>query len=332
MANKPDIGKAYLIVGTNLEKRDDLLKRIRTRMCDYGDMTMNIDKFEGSNLDGARIESACLTLPFLSQKRLVEVHLGSKVSSDLSDTLIDYLDHAVESCVLVVVSDSLAKNTKIYKAFQSFDKKCILACEEPKTYEFESYVVDLAEKKGVKFAPHAARHLVDLIGNDTLQLSNELNKLITSHTTDDPISIDEIDSLTEHLAKVKPWVFVDAFAARNFMKCLELFDCVEGTTHIGLMYMCVTRVRELLCAKHCIRTGRSSQKDVALELGLAEAQSWRCKNHIAWSKQYTEKELVEALKTALICETKMKSGTNPRTAFLDWVCSVLDRNKLKFFA
>lgn len=329
MANKPDIGPAYLIVGADVQKRDDYLSRIRKSVAEYGNLNLNHDRFEGSGLDESRIISACLTLPFLSQKRLVEIHLPSRVPASLSDALLNYLENPNASTVLVVVSDSLAKNTKLYKAFQSLNKKSVLNCEVPKAYELENYMSELAKKRGVSFAPHVARHFVDLIGADTVSLSTELDKIITSHTTSDPISMDEVDALIENLAKVKPWVFVDAFAARNAARCFELIDAVEGTSYIGLLYMCLTRVRELLCAKHIIRAGNASDVKIALELGLTEAQSWRCKNHISWTRQYTEKELVESLQSAIICEKNLKSGVPARTAFIDWLLSVLDKNKVK---
>lgn len=329
MAHRPEIGPAYLIVGCDLQKRDDIVSRIRKRVSEYGDLNLNHDRFEGSEANESRIISACLTLPFLSQKRLVEINLLSRVPASLSDALLDYLEKPNASTVLVVISDSLAKNTKLYKAFLALDKKSILTCDVPKTYELENYIVELAKKRGVSFAPHVARHFVDLIGTDTLQLSSELDKIITSHTSSDAISMDEVDALIENLAKVKPWVFVDAFAARNSKRCFELIDSIEGTSYIGLLYMCLTRIRELLCAKHCIRAGIASEKKIALELGLTETQSWRCKNHIAWSRQYTEKELVDSICTAYECEKNLKSGTNPRTAFIDWLFSVLDKNKVK---
>ena len=66
---------AYLIVGEDALKRSTVLRRLRERLAQYGDLSFNSDTFDGETALGADIVSACNTMPFASEKRLVYVCL-----------------------------------------------------------------------------------------------------------------------------------------------------------------------------------------------------------------------------------------------------------------
>lgn len=65
---------AYLINGEDELKRETVLKRLKSRLSEFGDMDFNSDVFDGDTAEGADIVTACNTMPFASEKRLVVVH------------------------------------------------------------------------------------------------------------------------------------------------------------------------------------------------------------------------------------------------------------------
>lgn len=310
---------AYLLLGDDEAKKERLIARMKDRVAELGEISINTDEFHGENHEAGRVVSACLTLPFASEMRLVIVHDVDKMNASELGTLAEYLASPSDSSVLLMTATSLAKNTKLYKAVAAIGEQCIVACEAPKAYKCKDYVIELAKSKGLRINFDAAEKLVELVGTDTVALNNEMVKIVNSHTTTDAISASEVESLVAASAKVKAWVLVDAFSARNASKVIELLPKVTGTTPTGLLFKCVDRLRELIAAKECAKTGKS----VASELGIPAQASWKVKNHSNWARLYTEEELLGALRTSLEAEQAMKSGAEQEATLKNWLISVM---------
>lgn len=311
---------AYLCLGDDDAKKEVLLAKMKERVAALGEISINTDEFKGENHEVGRVISASLTLPFASEKRLVIVTDVDKYSNTEQATLAEYLAHPSDSTVLFLTATKLAKNTKLFKAASALDAKCVINCDSPKSYEFKNYVIQVIKSKGLKITNDAAETLVDRVGQNTVALNNEVTKLVNSHTTSDAITAAEIESLVAATAEVKPWILVDAFSAKNTSKVLELLPKVTGTTPTGLLMMCVNRVRELIAAKDCAKTGAS----LAEELGIPQAASWRVKNHANWARLWAEDELSAALKESLDAEASMKSGADPVETLRMWLITSMN--------
>ncbi len=317
--NKTELLPIYLLVGDDEQKKEDLTTKLRERCASFGEMTINTDVLDCEVAEASRIVSSCLTLPFASEKRLVIVnHLEKFGTADLN-ILADYAQNPNDSTILLLGSEKLAKNTRLYKNVAKVGEKAIVACDSPKAWEFKNYAVKLCKSKGVSMRDDAAQLLVDLTGCDTVAISTEIDKIIASHSSPDPIDASEVESLVVATASVKPWVLVDAFSAKNVEKVLELLGKVEGTTPIGLLMMCVNRVRELICAKQALNKGGNVNQNIAFELGLAPALSWRVKNHANWARMWSEEGLRTAIKKSIEVEKNMKSGSDANELFKIWL-------------
>ena len=125
-------------------------------------------------------------------------------------------------------------------------------------------------------------------------------------------------SLVSRTAEVKPWEFTNAFAARDTAKCLLDLQRMKSVSPHALLPMCVTRIRELMCAQSLAARGQGRGIAAALK-----QPDWRVKNHAAWARKYTPQELRQALITARDTEQAMKSGADPDAAFREWVVNVI---------
>lgn len=307
----------YLIVGEDALKRDAVMKRLRARLSQLGDLAFNSDEFNGEIVLGTDIVAACNTMPFASSVRLVEVHAADKLKKVDSEALISYLSSPSTSTVLALVAEKLAKNTRLYKAVAAYGKSAIIDCAPLKRSELPKMVRAMAVTHGVTLTERAAHTLVDLVGENTVHLDSELKKIALAHSGSAVVNENEVMDLVAPTAEVKPWEFVDAFAARNTRKCLLLLRRMESVSPHALLAMCMTRLRELVCAHALIDRGNLNGIAGALKM-----PDWRCKNHALWARGFTSAELRHAIIAARDAERAMKSGTNPETAFLDWVLEV----------
>lgn len=310
----------YLIVGEDALKRDAVMKRLRARLSAMGDLSFNADEFNGETALGSDITTACNTVPFASPVRLVEVRSADKLKKADAEELVTYLDAPNGTTVLALVAEKLAKNTRLYKAVAKHGKTAVIDCAPLKRYELPKMVRSMAVGHGVTLTEGAAVKLVDLVGEDTVHLDNELKKIALAHRGADAVNEHEIVAMVSRTAEVKPWEFVDAFAARDARKCLLYLSRMESTSPHALLAMCTTRLRELVCAR-CMAE-RGNARGVAAALKMPD---WRCKNHVAWARGFTAAELRAALVSARDTERAMKSGVDPHAAFLDWILAVTVR-------
>lgn len=311
---------AYLIVGEDALKQRTVIERLRARVASIGDISFNHDRFDGETATSDDIVSACNTLPFASEVRLVEVAHAEKLKKQFSDDLADYLESPSETTVLAVCAQKLAKNTRLYKAIASLDEHAVIDCTPLRPRDLEGAVRSMAVGHGFAMTPSAAHTLIGLVGEDTVRIDSELQKLATAHTGNEPVTDREVRSLVAHTAEVKPWDFTNAFAARDLARCLALMPHLENNSPYSLITRCVAQIRELICAKTLDARGEGAR--IAEELG---GQPWRYKNHIRWARGFAPGELEQALISARDCERAMKSGTDPDLAFKQWLVSVLSK-------
>ncbi|MDO4183101.1 MAG: DNA polymerase III subunit delta [Coriobacteriia bacterium] len=312
---------AYLVVGEDALKRQAVIKRLRTRLAQAGDLEFNHDVFDGETCAGADVVSACDTLPFMSDVRLVEVSAVEKLKKADSEALVAYLANPSETTVLVLLSEKLAKNTRLYKAVAAVGKQAVIDCAPKARRELPKLVRDMAVGHGVVFSDKAARTLLDLVGEDTVALDAEIRKVALAHSGKDPVSDKEVSALVAPTAEPKPWEFVDAVSARDLPRALALLGRMTSVTPYSLLPQCSRRMRELLCAKALAERG-GGPADLAKALKMPD---WRVRNHLTWARSFSRQELHRALRLARDAERAMKSGAVPQDAFMAWLLQVIPR-------
>lgn len=318
--NEKKLLPAYLVVGEDALKRRTVLDRLRKRVAAVGDLEFNHDEFDGATATGSDIAISCNTLPFASDVRLVEVRNVEKLGKQDTEVLIAYLSAPCESTVVAFSGEKLAKNTRLYKAVAALGKTAVIDCAPMKRYELARALRDMAVGHGFTLTSSAAERLIALVGEDTVRLDTELRKLALAHKGKDAVGEREVESLVAKTTEAKPWEFVDAFCARDIIRCRTIRASLSSTSPYALIAMCTNRLRELCCAKSLAQRGESHR--------LAEVMkvpAWRVKNHSTWANGFSDEELRRAFQTARDCELAMKSGANPETSFEEWYVSTIAR-------
>ncbi|MGI6105885.1 MAG: DNA polymerase III subunit delta [Raoultibacter sp.] len=310
----------YLALGEDELKKQAVLKRLKIRVEALGDLSFNYDVFSGEQASGSEIVSACNTLPFASEVRLVQVDRVEKLKKPDMEALVEYLTSPASTTVLALFSDSLAKNTRLYKAISKFDKKAIIDCSPLKRYDLVKMLRSLAEGYGIRITDSAAHALTDLVGENTVRLDNELRKIALAHRGNDAVSEHEVKSMVSRSNEAKPWEFVDALSARNIDKALLTLSRMPSSSPHALLAMCTTRIRELICAQSLAQRGNLHEL-----AGVLKMPPWRVKNHKMWLQGFSPEELRVALISSRDAERKMKSGTNPDAVFLEWCLQLMRR-------
>ncbi|MDO4443131.1 MAG: DNA polymerase III subunit delta [Slackia sp.] len=318
MAEKDALLPAYLINGEDDLKRETVLKRLRARIAKLGDIDFNCDTFDGETALGGDIVSACNTMPFASEVRLVVVTSADALRKADSEALVDYLGHPSETTVLCLTARKLAKNARLYKAVAAVGSRAVIDCAPAKKYELVRNVRAMAVTHGITLGEAASQRLVDLVGENTVRIDAELKKLALAHgSSSQPVGVAEVESM---VAEAKPWDFTDAFAARDIAACVNLLGKMDSMSPYALIGKCTACIRELIAVHALAARGQSGTKPLAAYLKVPE---WRVKNHASRARRWKASELRAALSSARDCERAMKTGADPDAAFLEWMLAVL---------
>lgn len=310
----------YLIVGSDELKSSRAVERMRARLEKSGMVEFNLDERDMTKdpqVDD--IVASLNTFPMGAEFRLVILTNCDKLPKAMSEPLVEYFANPSPTTVCLVVATTLAKNTRLYKAIKKLGDKAIIDCAPKKTWELPPQVVKMAAAHGKAMGLSAAEALVARSGENTRMLDNELKKL-ASMVTGSEITLADIERHVMRTAEVKPWEFLNAVAARDLVRSLELLKLQPAKSEVRLWSLLVTRLRELIIAKSLDTRGQGSQ--LATTLGV---QGWQVKNHLSWARRWRMDELLEALSQAIEVELALKGSRDSELALRMWVISMTSR-------
>lgn len=316
-----DLLPAYLIVGADELKRDAAVRRLRSRVpADMADF--NLDELDGASLEEpGQLISSAQTMPFCADFRLVIVNGAGELAKPVSEAVVSYLADPNPQCVLCLVAEKLAKNTRLYKAAAKVGPHSVIDCAPLKRWELPPYVVKLAQKRGLSMDNAAAQELVERVGESTVALDNQIATLAQLVGDAGRITLADVEANVAQIAEVSPWAFADAVCERNAPRAMEMLNLMKAPSLVFLHSVLVGRLRELICAKSLDARGAAS--GLARELGR---QSWQVKNHVRWSRAFGEEELVELLGQAAVCERALKGSQDSEAAFARFVLAMASPN------
>lgn len=316
-----DLLPAYLIVGADELKRDAAVRRLRSRVpADMADF--NLDELDGASLEEpGQLISSAQTMPFCADFRLVIVNGAGELAKPVSEAVVSYLADPNPQCVLCLVAEKLAKNTRLYKAVAKVSPHSVIDCAPLKRWELPPYVVKLAQKRGLSMDNAAAQELVERVGESTVALDNQIATLAQLVGDAGRITLADVEANVAQIAEVSPWAFADAVCERNAPRAMEMLNLMKAPSLVFLHSVLVGRLRELICAKSL--DARGAANGLARELGR---QSWQVKNHVRWSRAFGEEELVELLGQAAVCERALKGSQDSEAAFARFVLAMASPN------
>ena len=181
------------------------------------------------------------------------------------------------------------------------------------------HVRNMAPSHGVTITDGAASLLVELLGEDTVRLDNELKKIALAQPPNDAITEGDVKRLVMREAEAKPWDLADALASRDLKQVMAVIGKMPSASPFSLLGICISRIRELICVRAVLARGGNK----AQAAGELKVPDWKIKNHDRWVRNYSAEELRQALTSAVRCERDMKSGADASAALRDWLIGVV---------
>lgn len=313
---EPALLNAYLILGDDELKSNTAIKRLRTRLEQEGDLDFNSQTFEGTKeIDTKELLDSLNTPPLAAPFRLAIIKDVEKAGKENLEALSHYLKSPMPSTIVVMTATKLTTQSKLYKAVSAFGKKAVIDAASRKRSELPNMIRQLAQNYQISLSYEGAAKLSELVGSSTIALNNEVKKLASYVLAlgRKEANLDDVLTVVARTNQPSPWDFVDAVSKRDLVQSMEILRLLSRESPVSLLYLCVTRLRELLQYKSL-----SERRDGKLAKTLGKPE-WQLRRLDELSRRFEANELRELLRLSAQLDARMKSGEDARRALEELV-------------
>lgn len=331
--------RVYLFHGDDEYAIAAQLAALQHKQDEGGMGELNTTRMDGRSASPDDLATAVRALPFLAERRLVILTnpLARLNTPGEREAFKVFLESLPASTALVLV-ENRPLDDEDYKKYPSqkitdhwLVKWCKSAGERafykgynlPEAAAMSAWIQAQAKKAGGAFRPDAAEHLSSLVGRDTRQAQNEIDKLLAYANYRRPVEVDDVDRLCADVAERSIFDMVDALGRRDGKRALALLNrLLETEDVLGLFGMVVRQFRLLLLTRAGLDAGQSEQEIAK----AANIQLWALnKNFIPQARQFTLPDLEAVYHRLLDLDREMKTGGIEAETALNLLFAALSR-------
>lgn len=228
---------------------------------------VNFFNFDLSSSSIRDIENTIKTVSFFDEIKLVVIRsvFFVKDSVDLIELIKNYDVISDKGAVLLIKEslaekDLIAKNKKLF-GLLSGEKSLVRKFESLVGKKLEDWVRKEFYDRNCSISPVVIRRLIDMVGKDNIRLIYEIDK-ISNYKLKGEIRSEDIDKLVNPNIELNIFHLLDAIAARNKSKSLELLysELKTGRDLYYILTMVAYQLRNMLIIKDLADRGLSAQE------------------------------------------------------------------------
>jgi DNA polymerase-3 subunit delta len=185
-------------------------------VAEHGDLALQqIDAEEG---EASAVLEAVQSLPFLAKRKMVVVR-GLSANKAAAEQIEQIISSAGDTTDLIFYEPVIDKRTVYYTVLKGQTK--LEEYAELDVQQLARWLSKETESQGGKLSVGDAIYLVERVGQNQQQLSNELQKLLTYNPN---INRENINLLSVKTPQSKVFDLLDAAFGNNKKKALQLYD------------------------------------------------------------------------------------------------------------
>lgn len=283
-----ELHRVYLMLGSDRPKIRRALVRLRGRFPEEAVELLSADTAAGTDA-----VAACNSLGLFGAggANLVVVEGVERWKADDADAVASYLADPSPDSVLALIAEGALKHAALVAACEEAGR--VLSYDVPKAKDASGWVRSEFERLGVRADADAARALVEIVGNDVLELETEIDKLAI-WAAGEPVGRREVELLAVTSRDYVPWTLTDAWGARDLPGLLEECETVleqRDREPFGIAAALAGYVSRVRVAQAVSEEGLGSG-EVAKRLKMKD---YPARKLVSFARNYTREELDAAV-------------------------------------
>jgi DNA polymerase-3 subunit delta len=290
----------YIIYGSDPLGRREAFEKLRAELDKDGSLATNTLTFDARTAKPQEVISACDTVPFLGDSRLVvvegvlrsasrfkkaakrggkEMPVRPPASEDGSEqdgaededagrwlVLQEYVPHMPATTTLVLLDEDITAGNPLLKALGPLGK--VEHCQQPSERDLPGWVMARSKKIGLKMDAPAAKLLAELVGQDAYMLASELDKLL-AYSAGEVVREADVRELVSRAKEHKGYELADAVVAGQGARAARMLqEMLEDGQPTQLILATIAgRYRRIAVARDMLDRGESGSA-IAARMGI----------------------------------------------------------------
>jgi DNA polymerase III subunit delta len=250
---------SYLLSGDDAAKLSAALARLRARAEREGGPGA-LETFESVGGGGPDADALVGSIPALSltaERRYLLADGVERWKAPQVKLISAALASAPEDVTVVLISHGAAPKG-LAEAVSSTGGEAI-AYGAPRRRELPSWLVAGARERGFALAPQAARVLLSRLGESTVRLGSELDRLALWAGDRGSVGVEDVEAMTSDTSERAGWALGDAIVARDREAAVGTADelLAQGEAVTPMVYGMASRLRNAHRAASELEAGRA---------------------------------------------------------------------------
>lgn len=262
-----ELKPAYLIAGSDAAKIDAALSRLRAR-AEHESGPESLQAFTGPTGAPPDAEGLVAALPAMTLtagRRFLLADGTERWGAKQAALVIEALGSLPPDVTVVLAAREEPPKVRAPKGLAEAVGSAggaVLKFDAPKARDLPAWLVAEAERRGFTLDPDAARLLAERMGEGTVRLATELDRLATWAGEDRRVELEDLEAMLADTSEQASWALADAVLDRNPAGTLTTAERLvgQGQALTPLIYQTAKRLREAHRALGELEAGRSPKE------------------------------------------------------------------------
>ena len=244
------IKSAYLIAGTDEGKIDAALSRLRARAeREGGPGAMESFGSGEGPADPEALVGALPSMSLMAERRYLVADGVERWTAKQAAVVSAALEDLPPDVTVALVAREAPPRLKAPKGLADAVKGTggeLLRYDAPRAGDLPARLVADAESRGFRLEPEAARMLVERMGERTMRLATEIERLSTWAGQGGEVTRDDLESMVVDTSEEAMWALSDAIVARDRARSVSATErlSAQGEAITPITYQVARRLRD----------------------------------------------------------------------------------------
>lgn len=320
-----EVKAAYFIYSEQKLLLEEACQRLNKKL--YGQEQPTPIRLAGDNSTAEEIIARCQSLSFFGQKQLVIVENCLALSNADKKSLAAYLQNPNHQTVLLleaVISPAEGKKLSKDPLFQAVSQSANGRVYHYEVKSLSHWIKQEFAKAGKKVLPAVISYLTLTVGEDLLQLKQEIAKIV-SYCDKEEVELNDLKEVVVPTAEANVFALIEAIGAADLETALNLANLLlERGEKVDSLVNLIEQQLHLIALFLIYKAeGRAQTEELTKKLGISKGRLYYLKKQAA---KFSDRRLQKSLAALLAHDYQRKTEMVDDKVLLEQLVMDLCRN------